>query len=123
MPSRTTGRAGAVDRNDQAGGELEEAEGEAAEELDLGIVAAEEDGPVGDELVEDVQEAGLVGEAADRAGEHVEDGPIQGAEDPLQREQRGAAPSLGLAKIVCCGAGQFLLCAATPPPTPEYFSI
>jgi hypothetical protein len=38
---------------------------------------------VGDELVEDVHDGRLVGEAVDGAREHVEDGAVERAEDPL----------------------------------------
>lgn len=91
-----TGLAAAVNGNDKAGGQLEETVGQAAEELDFRIVSAKQDGPVSDELVQDVHDCCLVGESLHRPGQHEEDCPVERAENPLKGEDRGATAPLGL---------------------------
>jgi len=86
----------AVNGYDQAGCQLQQTEGETAEEFDLGIVSPEEDGSVGDQLVKDVQDGGLMADVQHRAGQHVEDGAVERAENSLQGEDRGAAAPLCL---------------------------
>ena len=51
---------------------------------------------MGDELVQDVHNGSQVGQALDGTGQHVEDGPVERAEDSLQGEEGGAAAPLGL---------------------------